>query len=60
MLNGLKGFGKPPRQVQKPDCQIRIKNGAQGKTISFSGNCSKEQLEMAKYMNGADEIEEEE
>lgn len=54
MLN----FKKPiPQKVPKENCKIKIKQGRDGsKTISFQGTCSKEQLEMAKVMNGADKI----
>mgnify|MGYP001565041571 CR=1 FL=1 len=46
-------FGKQPREqrAQKDNCKIKIRNTADGKTISFEGNCSKEQIEMAKNMN---------
>lgn len=53
MLN----FKKPvPQRVPKENCKIKIKNTKAGKQIEFSGNCSREQLEMAKMMNGAEKI----
>ena len=58
MLNkssGIFGQKKSPR----PDdgCKIKIKQKGDTKTIEFSGQCSKEQLEMAKTNLGADNIE---
>lgn len=53
-------FQRRPAPVRKKDdCKIRIKNSSAGRTISFSGNCSKEQLQMAKFMNNAETVEEE-
>ena len=40
----------PPRN-SNDDCKIKIKNTAQGKTISVSGKCSKEQLLALKEFN---------
>lgn len=56
-------FGKAPRQQRQnsEDCKIKIKNTADGKTISFSGNCSKDQIDIARSMNlDAQEVESEE
>ena len=54
-------FNKPkPIRQSNDNCKITIKNTKQGRSISFSGRCSKEQLEMAKMANGTDSIEEEE
>lgn len=40
---------QPMRQMQqKEGCKIKIKNTRSGKQIEFSGNCSKDQLQMAK------------
>ena len=39
---------KQPRQSD--DCKIKIKRTDKGEEISFSGNCSKEQINMAKEM----------
>jgi hypothetical protein len=45
-------FNKPSMhrpQRQNTDCKIKMKKTADGGSqISFSGNCSKEQLQMAK------------
>jgi uncharacterized protein (DUF1919 family) len=53
-------FARKPVPKQKSECKIKIKNTPNGKTITFQGNCSKEQLEMAKIVTGADGVEEEE
>ena len=39
-----------PQQRQKVDkCKIKMKKGTDGsREISFSGNCSKEEIEIAK------------
>ena len=47
-----------PQRLPREDCQIKIKNSDGGKIISFRGNCSKEQLMLAKEMNNAENIEE--
>lgn len=47
---------KPVRVREQPDCKIKIKKTANGREISFSGNCSKEQIEIAKS-NISDRIE---
>lgn len=42
---------QPRNQPQKPkddSCKIRIKNTRSGKEISFHGNCSKSQIQMAQ------------
>lgn len=45
---------------EKEDCKIKIKRTADGgKSISFSGDCSREQLEMAK-INFSDNEDKEE
>jgi len=52
----------PQQRIRRPrdDCKIKIKKTSDGgKVISFSGSCRKEQLEMARFMNNADKIEEE-
>mgnify|MGYP001594267289 CR=1 FL=1 len=42
-------FKKPIRPVKSNEsCKIKIKNTKGGRTISFEGNCSKEQLQMAQ------------
>lgn len=49
MLN----FKKPiPQRVPKENCKIKIKNTKAGKQIEFSSSCTKEQVEMAKMLNG--------
>ena len=53
-------FRKPVPQKNNGSCKIKIRNTPNGKTISFEGNCSKEQLEMAKSMGYVDEKESEE
>ena len=54
-------FKKPiPQRTPKENCKIKIKNTKGGKTISFEGNCTKENIEMAKSMYGTDKVEEEE
>ena len=56
-------FGKAPRPQRQNngDCKIKIKNTADGKTISFSGNCSKEQIDVARSLHiDAQEVESEE
>ena len=58
MFNSFKPT--PTRQMRNNDnCKIKIKNTSQGKTIEFSGQCSKEQIQMAK-MNLMDGEETEE
>jgi hypothetical protein len=54
-------FKPRPIPRRNDDCKIKIKNTADGKTISFSGNCTKEQLSMAKdgFFNDDVEVEEE-
>lgn len=57
-------FKKQPSTIQRPvqqkeNCKIRIKNTSSGKTIEFSGNCSKEQIQMAKMNFDAQESEKE-
>jgi hypothetical protein len=60
MFNNFKPASQPQRPIQqKENCKIKIKNTAQGKTISFEGNCSKEQIQMAKMNFDAEESEEE-
>lgn len=44
-------FQKKPMQQQRPikdNCKIKIKNTSTGRVLEFQGNCSKEQLSMAK------------
>jgi hypothetical protein len=48
----------PARQPKGEGCKIKIKNTASGRQIEFSGNCSKEQLEMAKMNMNSEEKEE--
>lgn len=49
-------FRKQPIQSpQKEDnCRIRIKKTAKGKEIEFKGNCSKEQIAIAKENLGTE------
>lgn len=49
------GQQKQPRQ-RSDDCKIKIKETSEGRTISFSGNCSKEQLALAKEMGSAKDV----
>ena len=44
-------FKKPvPQSKPKGEgCKIKIKNTSKGREISFEGQCTKEQLEMAKF-----------
>lgn len=46
-------FNKNPTQQRsqqsRDGCKIKIKNTAKGREISFEGNCSKEQLAMARH-----------
>jgi len=54
-------FQKPaiPQHKPKENCKIKIKKTATGKTIEFEGNCTKEQLQMAKMnMDNPEEVEE--
>ncbi|MEM3075065.1 MAG: hypothetical protein QW727_03950 [Candidatus Pacearchaeota archaeon] len=58
-------FNKPyikksfPNKPQE-NCEIKVKKTKSGTSIVFKGNCSKEQIEMAKNMYNTNEIEEEE
>jgi len=38
-------------------CKIKIKNTVKGREISFEGQCTKEQLEMAKFGIGEEDSE---
>ena len=56
------GFKKQPQEnssrgSRRENCKIKIKQEGNTKTLAFSGNCTKEQLEMAKLNLGADSIE---
>jgi hypothetical protein len=53
-------FFQKPVQKAKEDCKIKIKNTKGGKQIEFSGNCSKEQLQMAKMNLESGELSEDE
>lgn len=52
---------RPNRPMNTENCKIKIKNTAHGKELSFSGNCSKEQLQMAKsgFLDDNIQVEEE-
>ena len=53
-------FNKKPMQPPRPHgdgCKIKVRKSATGSTIEFQGNCSKEQLEMAKLRIGEDQEE---
>lgn len=41
-------FKKPVQKPKNDDCRIKIKSTAHGKEIQFKGNCSKEQIQIAK------------
>jgi hypothetical protein len=42
-------FKKKQVKAQRDDCRIKIKRGADGsKTIDFKGNCTPNQIEMAR------------
>lgn len=53
-------FKKPPMEqpkIPKPksdDCEIEIRNTAQGRKIRFKGACKKEQIQAFASQNGID------
>jgi hypothetical protein len=50
---------RPVQKTRGEGCKIKIKNTSQGKTISFEGQCTREQLEMAKVNLDSDERDDE-
>jgi len=52
---------RPMNVGQGQGCKIKIKNTPSGKTIEFHGNCTKEQLSMAKMnLNDSDSSDDDE
>lgn len=51
---------RPRREIQRPQkkqgCKIRFKKTATGEQIEFVGNCSAEQIEMAKRMRNQEQV----
>ena len=63
MFNNFNNFKKKPminRPSSNEDCKIKIKNTKYGIQIEFSGNCTKEQISMAKINFDSDDSEIEE
>lgn len=48
-------FSPKPTQPKKENCRIRVKKTPQGKEIEFKGNCSKEQIDVARSQIGLDD-----
>ena len=40
-----------PKKEKKDNCKIKFKNTAKGHEVQFDGNCSREQIEIAKQNN---------
>ncbi len=51
-------FNKPIRE-KKDNCKIKIKNSNGSREIQFSGNCSREEIQIARENLGLDDKKEE-
>ena len=51
---------RPVKRENLEECKIRIKETKYGREIKFSGNCSKEQIEVAKESIGTSRVSKDE